>query len=353
MTKKSYTLTELATLTGAKLIGNGAHIIVNVADLESAGPEDASFLNKLPFGQQSRYGQLVQKSSAGVIFIHPEVPLIEGRNFLLHEDPSRAFQIALEALHFSTEEWTGFAGIHPSAIIHPSVQLGSDVHVGPLAVIDKDVTIGTGTHIGAGVVIGPGVVVGEGCFFHPRAVIRERCVIGKRVILQPGAVIGSCGFGYTTTKEGTHQKLNQVGIVVIEDDVEIGANTAIDRSRFKETRICRGTKIDNLVQIGHGAKIGPDNIIVSLSGVAGSAETGRHVVLAGQCGVVGHIKLADGVILSARSGVDRSLPTGRYGGAPVQPLAEHHRTTIHLRNLEKYIQQLKALEARLTQLEEK
>jgi UDP-3-O-[3-hydroxymyristoyl] glucosamine N-acyltransferase len=178
-------------------------------------------------------------------------------------------------------------------------------------------------------------------------------MIGNRVILQPGVVIGSCGFGYTTDKQGRHAKLNQVGGVHIEDDVEIGANTTIDRSRFKMTIVRRGTKIDNLVQIGHGSIIGSDNMIVAQAGIAGSVETGSHVVLAGQCGIAGHVKLGKGVIMIAKSGVDKSLPEGgKYGGAPAVPLAEHNRTQVYLRNIEKYIKQLKALEARMDKLEE-
>lgn len=353
MAKKIFTLTELAELTKSKLIGNPSHTITNVADLESAGEEDASFLNKLQYGQSSRYDKAMRQSAAGVIFVHPETALEEGRNYLLNEDPSRAFQITLEAINGTSSELTGFAGIHPTAVIHPSSKIGKDVVIGPYTVVDKDVHIGDRTQIGAGCFIGPYCTLGTDCTLHAHVTVREKCQIGNRVILQPGAVIGSCGFGYTTDKQGHHTKLNQVGIVKIEDDVEIGANTTIDRSRFKATVIGRGTKIDNLVQIGHGSVIGPDNMIVAQTGIAGSVETGRHVVLAGQCGIAGHIKLGNGVILTAKSGVDKSLPTaGKYGGAPTLPLAEHNRMQVHLRNIENYVKQIKALEARLSKLEE-
>lgn len=353
MTHKGFTLTELAELTKSKLIGNPTHKITNVADLESARGEDASFLNKLQYGQSSRYDKAMRQSAAGVVFVHPETTLDEGRNYLLNEDPSRAFQITLEAINGATPELTGFTDIHPTAIVHPSSTIGKGVILGPYTVIDKEVRIGDRTQIGAGCFIGPSSVLGEDCILHAHVTIREKCQIGNRVILQPGAVIGSCGFGYTTDKQGRHAKLNQVGIVKIEDDVEIGANTTIDRSRFKATVIGRGTKIDNLVQIGHGSVIGPDNMIVAQSGVAGSVETGRHVVLAGQCGVAGHIKLGNGVILSAKSGVDKSLHTaGKYGGVPAMPLTEHNRTHVHLRHIEKYVKQIKAMDARLSKLEE-
>jgi UDP-3-O-[3-hydroxymyristoyl] glucosamine N-acyltransferase len=165
-------------------------------------------------------------------------------------------------------------------------------------------------------------------------------------------VIGSCGFGYTTDKQGKHTKLRQVGSVKIDDDVEIGANTTIDRGRFKPTQIGRGTKIDNLVQVGHGTCIGEDNMIVAQVGIAGSVETGKHVVLAGQSGVAGHIKLESGAIISAKSGVDKSLKAGKYGGIPARPQTENNRMLAHLHQLDKYAKQIKELEARLAKLEE-
>ncbi len=353
MTKKSFTIAELAALTQSQVVGSPHHCITAVSDLDSAGEEDASFFAKPEFGQASRYEQALSKSAAGVIFVPPDAPLVEGRNYLLNSDPSRAFQVTLEAFNGTEQKLSGFSGIHATAVIHPTSKIGQQVTIGPYAVIDQDVEIGDNTHIGAHCFIGPQVKIGSQCILHPHVTVREKCVIGNRVILQPGAVIGSCGFGYTTDKQGRHIKLNQVGNVTVEDDVEIGANSTIDRSRFKTTRIGRGTKIDNLVQIGHNVNLGPHNIIVAQSGIAGSAQTGHHVVLAGQCGVTGHIKLGDRVILSARSAADKSMPdAGTYGGAPAMPMAEHNRVTVHMRNIEKYVKLLKALEARLSKLEE-
>jgi UDP-3-O-[3-hydroxymyristoyl] glucosamine N-acyltransferase len=347
-----FTLAQLADLTQSQLIGDPAYPIHNVSDLESATPKDAAFFNKLPYGQLSRYEQIMLKSAAGVIFVHPETSLIAGRNYLLHDNPSRAFQITLEALNGTAQKLTGFPGIHPSAIIHPQSKIGAGVSIGPLTIIDEGTVIGDRTHIGAGCFIGPECIIGTDCILHANVTLRERCEIGHRVILQPGVVIGSCGFGYATDAQGHHIKLNQIGTVTVEDDVEIGANTTIDRSRFKTTRICKGTKIDNLVQIGHGAIIGPDNMIVSQTGIAGSTETGRHVVLAGQCGVAGHIKLGDGVIMAARSGVDKSMPhAGKYGGNPAIPLSKYNRITVLMRNIEEYVKLIKSLEERLNKLE--
>ncbi len=174
------------------------------------------------------------------------------------------------------------------------------------------------------------------------------------MIIQPGAVIGSCGFGFNTNARGEHAKLEQLGIVIIEDDVEIGANSTIDRARFKTTRIALGTKIDNLVQIGHNTHIGPHNLIVSQTGIAGSVKTGRNVIFGGQAGIVGHIEIADQVMIASRGGVSKSMPKpGRYAGVPVQPLAEHNRQQVHLRKIEEYVKHIQNLETRLKKLEEK
>ena len=352
MTKKSFTLQELARLTQSKLVGDPSHRIFQVADLESAGVEDVSFLNRLSFGQTSRYDQAMRKSQAGAIFVHPDTPLITGKNYLLTEDPTRSFQQVLEVLHGTSTELSGFKDIHPTAVIHPTAKIGNNARIGPYAVIDQDVTVGDRTFIGSHAYIGPGTTIGDETIIHPHVTIREQCRIGNRVILQAGSVIGSCGFGFTTDRQGKHAKLNQVGNVVIEDDVEIGANSTIDRSRFKSTLISSGTKIDNLVQIGHGARIGRDNMIVAQTGIAGSAETGRHVVMGGQCGIAGHLKICDGAIFIAKSGVDKSITEpGRYGGSPVVSLGEHNRSAVHVRNLDKHVKEIKELSARVQKLE--
>lgn len=348
MLQKKYTLEELATLTNSRLVGNPKYVITEVSDLESATPQDASFLSN------PRYERAMQHSQAGVIFVEPSVPLIDKRNFLVTETPSQAFQILVDALHGSARPVSAFSGIHPTAIIHASSKCGQDVTIGPYVVIDQNVIIGDRTSIQAGCYIGPDTSIGSDCVLHPHVIIREQCTIGNRVILQPGAVIGSCGFGYTTNKQGVHTKLNQVGTVTIQDDVEIGANTTVDRARFKTTLIGMGTKIDNLVQIGHGVVIGEHNIIVAQTGIAGSTSTGKNVILAGQVAIAGHLKIGDGVILTARSGVSKSLPkAGKYGGAPAYPLDEYNRNTVQMRNIANYIEQIKELQKRIAAIESK
>ncbi len=344
--KKCFNLEELAALTDSRLIGNPHHTIFDVADLETATSEDASFF------ANARYARALQESQAGVIFISSEIPLLEGRNYLIVEQPSRAFQQVIELLRPARKSLSGFQGIHSSAVIHETARLEEGVTVAPCAVIDEGVVIGAGTFIGAGAYIGPDVIVGQSCVIHPRVVIREGCRLGNRVIIQPGAVIGSCGFGYTTDREGRHIKLDQVGDVILEENVEIGANTTVDRARFKSTRISVGSKIDNLVQIGHGVSIGPHNMIVAQTGIAGSSSTGHHVVLGGQVGMGGHLNIGPGAMVAAKSGISKSLPGGKkYGGMPAGPLEVHNRNQIFLRNIERFVSLQKELVERLEKIE--
>lgn len=343
--KKSFTLSDLAALTHSQLVGNPKHVISGVADLDTATHQEASFFSN------SRYEQAMKNSSAGVIFVDAHSPLLEGKNFLISDHPSQAFQQLIDTLFPPRQSPSSFKGIHPSAVIHETAQLEAGVTIGPHAVIDEGVKIGADTFIGAGVYVGPETIIGSSCLIYPHVTIREECQIGHRVIIQPGAVIGSCGFGYITDKQGRHIKLNQVGNVVIEDDVEIGANTTIDRARFKSTKVGQGSKIDNLVQLGHGVVVGPHNIIVAQTGIAGSTSTGCYVVLAGQVAIAGHIHLCDGVTVAGKSGVTKSLSPGKYGGIPAVALDEYNRNQVFLRNIEKYVGQLKDLAKRMENLE--
>jgi len=342
---KKYTLSELEVITGSKLEGNPNIVISGVESLESASEEDASFLANL------RYKDSMIRSLAGVIFISPDLERPNGKNYLLNEHPSVAFQKVASLFLDSLYNKSGFSGIHPTAVIHPSVILGEDVRIGPYVTVDQGARIDDGTTVLSHVSIGAGVRIGKMCFIYPHVTVRERCLIGNHVVIQPGAVIGSCGFGFSTSARGVHTKLDQLGIVEIEDNVEIGANTTIDRARFKKTLISEGTKIDNLVQIGHNVSVGPHNIIVSQTGISGSAKTGRNVVLGGQAGVVGHLEIADGVMIASRGGVSKSISTqGKYSGAPVMPLAEYNRQQVHLRKISLYVKRIEELEKKLEQL---
>ena len=349
---KAFTLGELAKFTDSELIGDPNYRITGYANLESACENDISFLSD-PRYTNTRYVTAMKQSRAGAIFISPKIETTEGRNFLINEDPSNAFQVTIETMRGGPLERTYFESVHQSAVIHETAKLGSNVAIGPNAVIDANTVIGENTFIGAGAYIGPETEIGNSCVIEPNVTIREYCQIGNNVIIQSGCVIGSWGFGYSTDEKGIHTRINQLGTVVIEDDVEIAANCTVDRARFTETRIGQGTKIDNVVVIGHNVQIGKHNLICGQSAVAGSTTIGNHVVIAGQCGVDGHLNISDGVIVTAKSGVTKSLPPGRYGGYPAQPLDQFNKTNVYIRQMGKHVALIKELKARLEKLEEK
>jgi UDP-3-O-[3-hydroxymyristoyl] glucosamine N-acyltransferase len=336
---QSYSLAELAQITACTLEGDSAQVIHGVSDLVSATSQDAVFLS------DPHFFPLLERTQAGLIFIRPSCQRPLGRNYLLTDHPERAFQQCVQLFASGRDLATGFRGIHATAVIHPSAKVGKDVTIGPHAVLDRAVCIGDRTDIGPGCYVGTHVVVGQDCVFHAHVTIASGCKVGDRVLLQPGVVIGSPGFGYQPNQEKRHQRLEHVGNVVIEDDVEIGANSTIDQARFGSTRIGRGTKIDNLVQVAHNVQVGEDNIIVAQSGIAGSSSTGRGVVLAGQVGVTDHVHLTDGIVLAARSGVSKSiLKSGVYSGAPAVPVLENNRRYAYLRNIEKLHKRVELLE---------
>ena len=342
------TLQELAALTHSKLVGNSHHQIFGVDSLESASSQEASFCSN------PLYCPLLKTTQAGLICVDPLTPLIEGKNFLISDNPSATFQTILYLFLDLNTLKSAFIGIHSSAVIPPSVKLGKNVQIGPHAVIDQGCVIGDDTQIGACVVLGAGTTLGSQCLLYPNVTIREGCILGNRVIIQSGAVIGSCGYGYTTDACGQHLKQEQFGNVVIEDDVEIGANTTIDRARFKSTRIGKGTKIDNLVQIAHNVTLGPHNLIVSQTGISGSVKTGRHVIMGGQTGTVGHLEVASGAMFAARSGIKKSIVrAGKYGGNPAIPLEAHNREQVYLRKVSTYAKKIQELESKVQELEKK
>lgn len=341
----SYRLEELAKKTKCQLIGSGTCVISGVADLENASAEEISFL------ANTRYLPALKLTKAACVVVSADVAREENKNYLISDNPSKTFQELIELFLGEGVPVTHFTGIHETAVIHPTAKVGSNAKIGPHVVIDGEVVLGNNCHIGAGTSIGPNVKIGNDVTIYPNVVIREGCTIGNRVVIQPGAVIGSCGYGFTTDKKGEHSKLNQLGNVVIDDDVEIGANTTIDRARFKSTRIGQGTKVDNLVQIAHGVVIGKHSLIIAQTGIAGSAQIGNHVILAGKVAVNGHITIGDQVVVAACSGISKSiLKPGRYAGVPVMELAEHNKNQVLLRNIDKYIDELKTLKEELAKL---
>ncbi|MDE2039064.1 MAG: UDP-3-O-(3-hydroxymyristoyl)glucosamine N-acyltransferase [Elusimicrobia bacterium] len=316
---------ELAALVGGKLLGDPAFPVRRVAGLSEAGPEDISFLGN------SKYAQAAARSKAGCLLLPlsaAEAPAL-CRNRILVEDPQFAFSQVLVLVE--SQRRRAPARLDERSAIHPLAKLGPGVSVGPFAVVEKDAGIGEGTEIGAQVYIGENVRVGRFCKLHPGVVVRENCVIGDRVILQPGVVIGGDGYGFSTDKKtGRHRKIPQLGNVVLGDDVEVQANTTIDRATVGSTIIGPGTKVDNLVQIAHNVQTGRDCLFVSQSGIAGSSTLGDRVILAGQAGLAGHLKIGAGAIVMAQSGVMSDTPDGQaVFGSPARP----HREAFKLQAL--------------------
>ena len=341
---KKFTLKELADLTNSKYVGNKNYIVAGVNTLESSEETDVSFLANL------RYVEKMKNSKAGIICISDSLKIEYDKNYLIAKDPSKVFQKIAEIILSATQK-SGFSGTHPTAVVHDTAKIGKNVTICPNAVIDENVTIGDHTFIAPFVFVGPNSKIGANCLIHSHSVIREGCIIKDRVILQPGAVIGSCGFGYIQDKDANHVKLEQIGNVILEDDVEIGANSTIDRARFKSTIIKKGTKIDNLVQIAHNVEIGEKNIIAAQTGIAGSAKTGENVMMGGQAGVLGHVEIGKNVLIATRSGASKSLlKSGKYRGSPAIPIQEYSRQEVYLRRIKKYVDDLKELQEELKNL---
>ncbi|AHK63157.1 UDP-3-O-(3-hydroxymyristoyl)glucosamine N-acyltransferase [Chlamydia avium] len=348
MSKKlAYTLQQLADLLQVEAQGNVETLISGVEDINEAQPHHVTFLDN------EKYARFIKTTQAGAIILSKAQAQKYGdlnKNFLIvSELPAIAFQKCIELFISSID--SGFKGIHPTAVIHPSAHIGKNVCIEPYAVICQQACIEDNSFIGAGSIIGAGSTLGEGCVIHPKVVIQERVVLGKRVIIQPGAVIGSSGFGYITNAFGRHKHLKHLGQVIIENDVEIGANTTIDRGRFKNTIIGEGTKIDNQVQIAHHIEIGQHCIIVAQVGIAGSTKIGHHVIIGGQTGITGHISITDHVIMMAQTGVTKSITSpGIYGGAPARPYQEIHRQVAKIRNLPKLEERMSILEEKIKEL---
>ena len=330
-------LRELAELVGA-IVGEGVQDleITGVASLQEARSGDVTF-----FGNP-RYLSQLRSSVASAAIVPIECTEEVAPVLLRVPNPSAAFAAVVAA--FAPPEIIREAGIHPSAVISPTAQIGHGVFVGPLVVIEAGAVIGDGCVIEAGCVIGQEVRLGTCCHLYLKVTIRERCIVGDRVILQPGAVIGSCGFGYEF-QEGRHQKIPQTGIVELGDDVEIGANTTIDRARFGRTVIGQGSKIDNLVQIAHNVQIGMHSVVCSQVGIAGSTRIGSYVTLAGQVGLAGHIEIGDKAVIGAQSGLSKNVPPGSLViGAPAKPIKEWKQNNFYISQLGKLFDRVKELE---------
>lgn len=310
----SFSLKEIAKLTNSEIIGNGDHVITNINNLEEALSHDISFLSN------PKYKPLLNTTKAGAVLISPNdytKDLQTSTNYLITKNPSSAFNQLIDIFLISPS--SGFESIHPTVVIHETALIGKNVHIEPYTIIAQGAVIGDNTKIGSHCYIGAKVKIGSFCILYSHVTVRENCILGNANILQPGAVIGSCGFGYVTNEKGEHSLLQQLGNVILEDDVHIGANTTIDRARFQSTIIKKGTKIDNLVQIGHQVVVGEHSILVAQVGISGSTKLGRHVVMGGKTGVAGHLSICDQAVFMAYSGVSKSVSEpGIYGGIPAK-----------------------------------
>jgi UDP-3-O-[3-hydroxymyristoyl] glucosamine N-acyltransferase len=329
------TLGELARFLDAELRGDSERVISGVSGLEEAGPEHITFV------ANPRYSALARTTKAGAVLVSPEFPEIETAT-LRTSNPYLAFAKAVQ-LFYKEPEYA--AGIHPTAVVHPTAKVGRDAHIGAYVVVGENVVIGDNATLLPHVVIYPHAVIGTHFFAHAHSIVREYCRIGDHVVLQNGAIVGSDGFGFAKDDAGIWHKIVQSGPAVVEDSVEIQANSCIDRASVGETRIGAGVKIDNLAQIGHGSKIGPHTLICAQVGLAGSSETGKNVILAGQAGVAGHCKLGDGVIMTAQSGVSHDVPAGKMiSGSPAFDNRQWLRATAIFARLPEIMRQLQRRE---------
>ncbi len=335
-------LKEIAARLDCELAGDGEIEITGVAGMEHAGPAELTFL------ANPRYRPKVKHTRAAAILVTEPVkdqPITS----LVSDNPYLDFARALELFYQAPR---AAPGIHPSASIAPSATLGEGASVGAFVAIGENVAIGRNAVLHPHVVIYEGARIGDDFCAHSHAVVREHCRIGNRVILQNGVVVGGDGFGFAHKKDGTHYKIVQSGITVIEDDVEIQTLTSVDRATVGETRVKRGAKIDSLVQVGHACVVGEDNIICAQAGMAGSSILGRGVLLAGQVGVSGHLTIHDNAVVYAQSGVGGEVEAGAViSGSPAFDAAQWRRAVAAFPKLPDLVRTMRELKKRVEQLE--
>ena len=337
------TAEELAQITGGTLYGDKNVVIDDVASAESAGPHHVTFA-------KGEYAQHIEEMQAGVILVD-ELPKHYTKTLLVVDDCRRTFGELIEVFR-PEPKYT--PGIHPTAVISDSAVIGKDVCIMAYAVIDDEAEIGDGTVVFPHTYIGRHAKVGKNCEINPGAVIHENSVVGDRVVLRAHAVIGGQGFGFSTDEKGHHTHIRQLGRAVIGDDVEIGAATMVDNGALNDTIVGRGTKIDNLVHLGHNVEIGEDCFLIAQVGVAGSTTVGNHCILAGQVGLAGHIHIADNVIIGAKSGVAQSVDKpGQYMGYTLKPHGVWARSEILIPRLPEMNKRIRQLEKKVAAMENK
>ncbi len=338
------TVEELARFLGCRYEGDGSTVITGVAGLEAAEAGDLVYL------ASPKLRGLLEKSGGAAAIVRPDEPF-RGLPVIFSDNPQLTF---IRAVELFFQPYRPELGIHPTAAVSPSAKLGKDVAVGAMTVIADDAEIGDGTVLFPLVSIYPRVRVGKRCVIHSHVSVREDVRVGDGVILHNGVVLGSDGFGYVKREDGSHAKIPQKGTVVIEDDVEVGANTAIDRAALGATVIRRGAKIDNLVQVAHNVEVGENAVLAGQVGIAGSSRVGKGAVLAGQVGIADHLDIGDGVVAIAQTGIARDVPAGSIiAGTPEMDVRDWRKASILLPQLSGIFKDLKKLKARVEELEKR
>jgi UDP-3-O-[3-hydroxymyristoyl] glucosamine N-acyltransferase len=336
------TVAEIAARLGGTVEGDGTVVIRGVAGVGDAGEGEISFV------ANPRYAPLARTTGASALLVGRDWAEPASAALIRVDNPSLAFA---EVVSWVAPPPVRFEpGVHETAVVSPAAELGSGVSVQPCTVVEPGAKVGARTVLMAGVYVGHESVIGEDCVIHPQVTIRERVRIGDRVVLHAGSVVGSDGFGYETV-DGVHRKIPQVGSVRIDDDVEIGAGTTVDRARFGATWIQKGVKIDNLVQIAHNVVVEEGALIVAQVGIAGSSRVERGAIVAGQAGISGHVTVGAGAIVGGQGGVSKDVPPGAYVfGCPAEPMKSfsRHRALVH--RLPRLIERLEALEDQVARL---
>jgi len=328
-------LSDIAARLGAQLVGDGSREITGVAGIEHARPDQITFI------ANPKYAPLAKTTQAAAIIVEPDFPTVEGTSTLRIRNSYRAFA---EVITLFYKAPTYAPGIHPTAAIDPTAKIGPNAHIAAYAVVGADVTIGANAVVLSHAVIYQGATIGDRFFAHAHAVVREFCVLGNDVTLQNGAVIGADGFGYAKEATGAWTKIVQSGRAVLADHVEVQANACIDRASIGETRIGTGSKIDNLVQVGHGSTVGENTLLCAQVGLAGSTEVGNRVILAGQVGVAGHCKVGDGAVATAQTGIPNDVnPNTIVSGYPAMDNRQWLRSVAVFNRLPDMLRDLRSL----------
>lgn len=346
--EKHFSVKELAEHVGGRLVGDESVTIVRVADLETAGPNDVAYVEDAKHFESAR-GSRASCLLAPEDFDLASPALSDGHAAVFVARPKLAFARIAALLHPRKQHQPG---VHETAIVAANANVALTVSIGPHAVIGENTTVGAGTRIDAGVVIGDNVTIGIDCVLHPHVNLYDDVTLGDRVVLHAGVCIGADGFGYVRDDMGYH-KFPQIGTVLIEDDVELGAHTCVDRAALGRTRIGRGTKIDNLVQVGHNVDIGERVVIASQTGISGSVVIEDDCVIGGQVGFGDHIRVQSGAVIGSKAGIlpGKIVRPGVWWGVPIVPLEEYKKRNAHLSRLPELREEVKELRRRLEELE--